>query len=41
MKTMHSSYVLNLDDTQVSRENQLMFKLKADGDQIDDIISDN
>ena len=36
-----SDHVHNLDHTQVSRENQLRFKLKVDGEQQDDLISYN
>ena len=34
-----SDHVHNLDQTQPSREDQLRFKLKVDGEQFDDLIS--
>ena len=36
-----SKYVKDLSQQQVSREDQLRFKLKIDGDQLDDLISYN
>ena len=36
-----SDYVYTLDQTQVSREDKLRFKLKIDGEQLDDLISYN
>ena len=36
-----SDHVHTLDQAQVSREDKLRFKLKADGEQLDDLISCN
>ena len=36
-----SDHVLTLDQTQACREDQLRFKLKADGEQLDDLFSYN
>ena len=36
-----SDHVHTLDQTQASREDQLRFKLKVDGEQLDDLISNN
>ena len=36
-----SDHVHNLDQAQVSREDELRFKLKVDGEQHDDLISYN
>ena len=36
-----SDHVHTLDQTQASRENQFRFKLKVDGEQVDDLISYN
>ena len=36
-----SDHVHTLDQTQASREDQLRFKLKVDGEHVDDLISYN
>ena len=36
-----SDHVRTLDQTQASREDQLRFRLKVDGEQLDDLISYN
>ena len=36
-----SDHVNNISQDQVSREDQLRFKLRIDGDQLDDLISYN
>ena len=36
-----SDYVCTINQDQISREDQLRFKLKVDGDQLDDLISYN